>query len=187
MRKLRRNWSAKKSDITRSINRIRSRHSRCRGGEEAIATLYCISQIIVASNYYFMRLKKQISFFSCFAGGNARFFSFSDYFVFRPSFLTNSSDLVFRDALRRKSAPAFVNPSSSSSSAAAAAAEKVLGLAAEATSAQQTSETSDPNTMFYITLNIEGVDEEEEEEEEEEEGGERREVAHLIQFSMWEV
>ena len=30
--------------------------------------------------------------------------------------------------------------------------------------------------MFYITLNIEGVDEEEEEEEEEEEGGERREI-----------
>ncbi len=107
------------------------------------------------------------------------FFSFLDCFVSRPSFLTNSSDLVFRDALRRKSAPAFVNSSSSSSSsmsAAAAAAEKVLGLAAEATSAQQTSEASDPNTMFYITLNIEGVDEEEEEEEEEEEGGERREI-----------
>ncbi len=33
--------------------------------------------------------------------------------------------------------------------------------------------------MFYITLNIEGVDEEEEEEEEEEEGGERREMVHV--------
>ncbi len=43
------------------------------GGEEAIATLYCILQLIVASN---MRLRKQISFFSCFASGNACFFHF---------------------------------------------------------------------------------------------------------------
>ena len=55
---------------------------KVKGGEEAIATLYCISEIIVASN---MRLKKQIIFFLFFQGKMHVFFIFG-LFCFQAQF-----------------------------------------------------------------------------------------------------
>ncbi len=104
MRKLRRNWSLKKSDITRSINRIRGRHSR-------------------------------------------------------PSFLTNSSDVVFRDALRRKSAPASVNTTTMAQSGAGGRRTPSFRAPKVLTSASGGGGGGGAPTMFYITLNIEGVGE----------------------------